>query len=159
MYLNIYGDYKRLSRADIRDATTFFTTDLMSARLLKNIHIKLFLETNDTTFNTTRGDFGAILIDDDLVRPREFSIYVSGRQGRLNFLRTLAHELVHVKQYAKQETINYIRKPWLTKFNGAYVDTRVVSYWDYPWEIEAYGREVGLVNKYLAYRRSVTRLH
>jgi hypothetical protein len=129
----------------------------MSQRLLKNIRIKLFLSATDTHFNTTRGDSGAVLIEDDFVRPREFSVYVSNEQSRNQFLKTLAHELVHVKQYAKQETVNYIRKPWVVKFCGTYIDTRQVSYWDYPWEIEAYGREIGLVSKYLAYRRSVTR--
>ena len=59
-------------------------------------------------------------------------------------LMTIAHELVHVKQYE-------IGK--LTQTNEADID-----YWDRPSEIEAHGREVGLFirwaeENYLAHKR------
>jgi hypothetical protein len=62
---------------------------------------------------------------------------------------TVAHEMVHVKQYARREITDYVHsngvaskaKYWKWK-------DRMVSdatdYWDLPWEIEANGRECGL---------------
>jgi hypothetical protein len=44
-------------------------------------------------------------------------------------LTTLAHELVHVKQYVKKEMPKDITEG---------------DYWDRPHEIEAHGRETGL---------------
>jgi len=53
-------------------------------------------------------------------------------------LETVAHEMVHVKQYARKELMN--DHDWL----GKTYNPKKVSYWDLPWEIEAHGREVGL---------------
>ena len=51
--------------------------------------------------------------------------------------------MVHVKQWAKGEMYEYAEQDMVrfnkTKFNMANID-----YWDYPWEIEAFGRQLGL---------------
>jgi hypothetical protein len=60
------------------------------------------------------------------------------------FLTLLAHEMVHVKQYAKGELID---NGLATKFlNKSYRES--YNYWESPWEIEAHGRERGLVTMY-----------
>ena len=51
---------------------------------------------------------------------------------------TLAHEMVHVKQYVRHE----LKEP--TVWKGTNINTDKVEYWDLPWEIEAHGREIGL---------------
>lgn len=53
-------------------------------------------------------------------------------------LMTLAHECVHLKQYAMGE-IDENMNTW----KGTRVP-KSTDYWDSPWEIEAYGREKGL---------------
>ena len=75
-------------------------------------------------------------------RPRCFDIEVHSKQSLRRFLETVAHEMVHVKQFAKGELYEGIRvnkHRWL----GEYVDNDI-DYWDLPWEIEAHGRECGL---------------
>lgn len=57
----------------------------------------------------------------------EFEIEIKRTLRLRDLLITLAHELVHVKQYIKGEIVND--------------DT---DYWDRPHEIEAHGRETGL---------------
>ena len=56
-------------------------------------------------------------------------------------LLSVAHEMVHVKQFTRGElkhTDTLTAKRWLGKtYNES-------NYWDCPWEIEAYGRELGL---------------
>jgi hypothetical protein len=54
-------------------------------------------------------------------------------------LETVAHEMVHVKQYARRE-LHPVYNMWC----GKTYNPEKVSYWDLPWEIEAHGREVGL---------------
>jgi len=66
----------------------------------------------------------------------ELEIHKGMRLRRL--LETVAHEMVHVKQYARKELVN--DHDWL----GKTYNPKKVSYWDLPWEIEAHGREVGL---------------
>ena len=61
----------------------------------------------------------------------------------LTLLETLAHEMVHVKQYARREL-----KPRVDCWMGKTYNPKKVSYWDLPWEIEAHGRETGLFVRY-----------
>ena len=71
--------------------------------------------------------------------------------------KTLAHEMVHLKQYAKNELGKEFS---LTTKGGVKIMTRWKNelwkaktkecpYWDSPWEIEAYGREVGLYRRWV----------
>ena len=63
-----------------------------------------------------------------------------------NLLVDLGHELVHVKQYLNNEVFDYkdggVRYKGII-FDGSYYEDEE-SYYDSPWEIEAYGREWGL---------------
>jgi hypothetical protein len=59
----------------------------------------------------------------------EYEIDVKRSLPMREMLTTLAHELVHVKQYVKDEMPDCISEG---------------DYWDRPHEIEAHGRELGL---------------
>jgi hypothetical protein len=60
-------------------------------------------------------------------------------------LQCLAHEMVHVKQYAKGE-LKFHEKGNLVTFQREQYQGD--EYWESLWEIEAYGREVGLYQKF-----------
>jgi hypothetical protein len=83
--------------------------------------------------------------EDEHRRGNEFTIQVEPKQKINLLLNSIAHELVHVKQWAKGEYYELVHKPKVYKFNGKEVDTSKVDYWDTPWEIEAHGRAIGLV--------------
>lgn len=69
---------------------------------------------------------------------REFELEIGTNQRLRRLLETVAHEMVHVKQFARGE-LN--EKPaWL----GKTYNINKTEYWDLPWEIEAHGREVGM---------------
>ena len=74
---------------------------------------------------------------------RTFEIEVDKSQKLRAMLETVAHEMVHVKQYARRE-LHPSKEAWL----GKTVNPKKLSYWDLPWEIEAHGREVGLFVRY-----------
>ena len=71
-----------------------------------------------------------------------------------NLLIDLGHEMVHIKQYLNSEIFDY--KSGDVRYKGTYFEASCTqdeeSYYDSPWEIEAYGREQGL------YRMFVTKL-
>jgi hypothetical protein len=71
---------------------------------------------------------------------REFEIEIDRKLPLRKLLTTVAHEMVHVKQYARRELHGADGQVWL----GKHYNTKKVSYWDQPWEIEAHGRETGL---------------
>ena len=90
-------------------------------------------------------------------RPRDFKIYLD--QHRMNkddynrmledtewghrVLRTLAHELVHVKQYIVGE-LSW-RDAGLLWKGVNHNPKNLLHYYDLPYEIEAHGREYGLL--------------
>ena len=63
---------------------------------------------------------------------RMFTIDVQKDLSLRDFITTICHEMVHVKQYARNEMDCYGRK-WKTK-----VISDRVGYYDLPWEKEAY---------------------
>tara|TARA_R110000851_G_scaffold13304_1_gene45499 strand:+ start:2595 stop:3029 length:435 start_codon:yes stop_codon:yes gene_type:complete len=70
---------------------------------------------------------------------RTFEIELDRKLTLRKLMETLAHEMVHVKQYARREF-----HPSYNMWRGKTYNPEKVSYWDLPWEIEAHGREVGL---------------
>ena len=74
---------------------------------------------------------------------REFELEIDSRLTLRTMLETVAHEMVHVKQYARREMNDFAFKEVHYKWKGKLVPEST-DYWDLPWEIEANGREVGL---------------
>lgn len=75
-------------------------------------------------------------------RPREFELEIHKNMPLRKVLETVAHEMVHVKQYARGELYQGSRIA-KHRWQGKWVSNNV-DYWDQPWEIEAHGRECGL---------------
>jgi len=86
---------------------------------------------------------------DDNVNPREFKICVDNSQSFREQLRTITHEMVHVKQYAKSELYDYLRNYEMTRWRTRVFDTNKVKYRDFPWEKEAYALQTPLLRKFL----------
>ena len=96
----------------------------------------------DITVNLCKptGAMGYCLEADD---KRTFELEIDKSQSLRALLETVAHEMVHVKQYARRE-LNPNKEVWM----GKTYNPENVNYWDLPWEIEAHGREVGLFVRY-----------
>jgi len=60
-----------------------------------------------------------------------------------DMLIALAHELVHAKQYLKKELT-----PYHGSWRGKSINTKYLSYEDFPWEKEAYSWEKTLFEMY-----------
>lgn len=75
--------------------------------------------------------------------PREFLIEIHPGIGAKNILSTLAHEMVHVKQFITGETNDN-----LSVWRGKKLNSDKIDYWNHPWEIDAHGREMGLLTKF-----------
>lgn len=122
----------------VEKAIRFYGQNLISKRLLDNIHIKL-------KFNPNLDVHGFASVEDynSSGKPREFLIEVHSWIGAKEILKTLAHEMVHVKQFAYQETNDS-----LSVWKGMRVDSDSMDYYDHPWEVEAYGMDTTLLAKF-----------
>jgi len=87
--------------------------------------------------------YGEAWPEDDERRPKTFGIRADSSLRLRRLLETIAHEMVHVKQYAKDELFEYTAQRKGHRFNGKFYSEKT-DYWDEPWEIEAHGRELGL---------------
>lgn len=143
MYLRITGKSKKISRKQVREAAFFFAGKLMSSRLIKTLEVYITFKDNLWRKEKLIG----ACEPQDIVTPREFKILIDPNESYKKILEVLAHEFVHIKQYAKGELRDYVYHPDMSKYRGEYYDapdTDDDAYWDSPWEIEAYGREQGL---------------
>ena len=95
MQVNIYGAKNRSLTNFLRKSIYFFARKLLTYQILPYIHIKVVIkkELDDDYLGT------CIYIDDEL-KPREFLIEIKYTDTEA-MLETLAHEMVHLKQFVK----------------------------------------------------------
>jgi len=77
------------------------------------------------------------------VGPKALGMVIDTAMSIENLIITIAHEMVHVKQYARGQIKhgkNLKSKFWMGQKNKS-------QYYDSPWEIEAYSKERVLANK------------
>ena len=140
MLLNIKGSNKA-TRILVNRAAWWYAEKLMGKRLMNNLEIHISLDRNlGKKYNIE----GSCIWEDELRRPREFTMKLDASMSIRNILITLAHEMVHVKQWAKDEMYEYQNTPKMVRYMGEKMHLDKVDYWDYPWEIEAFGRQLGL---------------
>jgi hypothetical protein len=149
--------FNKKKKVELDEAVRFFADQLMDPRMVRNLTI-------DIEKNRHLDVMGECIDEDGTRNPRWFTINIRDAKDDEDVIKTLAHEMVHVKQHAKNELSKQIRvtkgkgfqlasiwkgEPWLPK-------RKEDRYWDAPWEIEAYGREVGLYHKWVEYTNRKT---
>lgn len=145
MRITTSGNPKHITKKEVVKAVKFYARRLMSSRLLKNIKIQILFEKSK---NMDGAEAYCDWLDNNHT-PRTFRITINKKLPREEALLVLAHETLHIKQYAKRELKDYLRHN-KTSWKGVIVNTSDdLDYWDTPWEIEAYGREKGLFVRYL----------
>jgi hypothetical protein len=138
MFLKIVGCPDVEFKPYLTRSAHFFAEKLFSKQLSPNIYVVV-------KFDNKMADHGSceVVEYNGKNKPREFLIYIKDGIGAPATFRTLAHELVHVKQYAYGHT-----NDTLTIWHKKVVDSDNLDYWYHPWEIEAYGLETSLVTKF-----------
>lgn len=129
-------------------AAEFYCSKLMTSRMVHNIHISIELKKN-----LEEDGFCCIEEYNNSGKPREFTIELDKGLNEKTLLTVLAHECVHVKQYAMGELDDN-----LSVWRGRKVNSDKVPYWEHPWEIEAYGRERGLYVQFIE-KHNLQKLH
>jgi hypothetical protein len=160
---------KKMSVA-LHTLVEFVMSDLLSDRkgLLKNLEIDVHMK-----HHSHEGE-AEIHEKANKYAPRKFRVYVDHHRlekddyGRVkgetewahDVFRTLCHELVHVRDYVLGR-LTFRRWSWRDTVsfedNGLFWDgvhydvNNLKEYFELPYEIEAYGREKGLLVSFLAF--------
>jgi len=121
-----------------------FVTEKLMPRLKDKLYITVEFESGLYENYNINGD---CVVDGEDFRPRDFVIRLDPDISNVEMLTTLAHEMVHVKQMARNELRQYSRIKG-HRFHGTFVSDDT-EYWDLPWEIEAHGREQGLLRQWV----------
>lgn len=138
MNIDIVGKSKSVCKAELKFAVAFFAEYLMGARLAKNLDIALIV-------NDMKGIADGYCHPYEAGRnPRMFELAVNGTKSRSKLLQILAHEMVHVKQYAKNELRSGDSSSASFAGKTYKLSTNLHEYFNFPWEIEAFGREHGM---------------
>ena len=126
-----------------------------SERLRNNVSINVHLKHHD------EGGEAMLSEDANKYRPRDFKVIIDHHQAEIDnydrkrtdtewghaILRTLAHELVHVKQYLVGD-LSWRDKGMLWK-GEVFAPEYLTDHLETPYEVEAYGREKGLLISFL----------
>ena len=87
--------------------------------------------------------YGQMGILDSLARPRFFEIQLHSRLSKWDYLVTLAHEMVHVKQ---RVTGQWTHKSGINRWHKEIIP-KETKYQDEPWEIDASTWEKYIANR------------
>lgn len=144
MKINFNGYVRGEARTTIRAAAMFFLQELLGTRKAANTDVDIRL------VKLRCGASGYCHIhegEDNSYAPKWFNIDIDGSMSLKTILETLAHEMVHLRQFRNKELgyrENYTR--WMGR---AYrLD---IPYDREPWEKEAYALEKVLVAKFVAF--------
>lgn len=144
MLIKTIGKPKKVSVDICKKAANYYAKRLMSKALFEKIELELEFNSDDMSSDV----YGYCDWVSDNHRPKDFTITIRPNLSKKQTLLAIAHEMVHLKQYAKGEMKDYMRKHKV-KFNNKIYDQGKIDYWEQPWEIEAHGREKGLYYYFL----------
>ena len=133
-----------------------------SKRLRNNLEINIHMRNHPES--------GEAMVDEfaDRRRPRSLRVILDRAKMEFNdsgeertdaevaieILKTLGHELVHVKQYALGELTT--DRYGALRYNGVHYNPQnLLEYFNLPYEIEAYGKEKGLLVGFLAVWKNI----
>lgn len=139
MQIAVKGTTNKRLKKLLATAAQYYCRKLLSSRIARNIHVDIVL-----TKDLEEQGYCEITDYNTLGKARVFLIELDKQVNLKTLLTTLAHECVHMKQYAMGE-LNEGMSVW----RGRKINSDSVPYWDHPWEIEAYGKERGLFIRFL----------
>lgn len=149
MLIHISGKPSKISENLVREAAVFYSEILLKETLRKKIELTIEFE----EFDKRNSDYAYCDWMDDNHRAREFLITIDENLSKKETLYALAHEMVHLKQYAKGELKDIFRPVRMVKWMGQNIVAEEIDYWEQPWEWEAYCKERFLYYKFSAHLR------
>lgn len=129
---------------------------LVSKRMKKTLSFDINIEKDLYKQQNIWGDMD--IEDDEEQSPKSYTIRLnySGVESFAKMLEVLAHELVHVEQFATRRLRN-LAKPFHVSFDKERYNTLHTKYYERPWEIEAHELEKSVYNYMIAKSQKVQR--
>lgn len=143
MKTSVRGKNENLTKKEVRDIINLFGQVLLGNRLSKNVYVEMHFK------ELPSGIWGLCCpIEDDRRHPREFEIFIDPSLSRKKQIKTIAHEMVHVMQFARG-AFKILDSRDVYKWMGEKVVYSRRQYHSMPWEVEAHLSEDYLYNTYM----------
>lgn len=139
-------------RAELRAALSFYLEALLGPKLCSNITTRVVFVSGLRRRERRRGDVLGFTKGSQRL-PRDFKIRMDADIGLRSKLLILAHESVHIRQFARGQLRGYGTAR--TRWQGRAASSNMITYWDHPWEIEARGMELSLYVKWRRLRKAL----
>ena len=127
------------------------TVDYIAPKLKLTRYPSLAIEYRIKKINSSYHGFCSAETESHSVyKPRFFDVELSKDLHLLDFVKTICHETIHVKQYVTgeiREDYSVNNAKWVWKSRNVSLST---SYLDHPWEKEAFRKEGKLAMEVLA---------
>lgn len=147
MNISIRGSAESLTKKEMKYILNFFAEILLGKRLSKNIDLNVIVSGSLPT------SIWGLCLPTDYERklPREFEIFLSPTLSKKKIIKTIAHEMVHIKQFARGEFKVYDQGKY--RWMGKQMNMTEKQYKKMPWEIEAHMSEKYLHDAYVIHMR------
>lgn len=143
MQVYVVGHRSKKLKDLMANAVEFYCSLLMTARMRKSIEVYIIIK------KKLEGNYsGFCTYVDHYKGKRIFEIELAKGFSVRETMCSLAHEVVHLKQFATGELKDTMVTGNMSEWKGETIDEDKVDYWDLPFEIEAYGREKGLFTRF-----------
>lgn len=144
MLIKVYGSKSKRLKAIVRDAVEYAGQKLLSKKIRENLEINVKLK------DGLQENVAEVEWLDDNVRPRMFEMAIDRTQSEMLQVICIMHEMVHVRQYATGDLVQSMKDSKNNKWKKTeWVDDTKVPYYELPWEIEAHGREKGMLLEWM----------
>tara|TARA_B100001939_G_C16910325_1_gene604270 strand:- start:874 stop:1383 length:510 start_codon:yes stop_codon:yes gene_type:complete len=142
-----------LQKDVITEAVNSALDVLVSKRMKKTLSFEIEIKKDMFKERNVWGDMD---VEDDEKSPKFYNITLnySGVESFAKMLETLAHELVHVEQFATRRLRN-LAKPFTVAYEKNHYNTLKMPYYQRPWEIEAHELENSVYNYMIKSSRKV----
>ena len=151
MHIDIIG-YRSTNKSlvfALYKSVEYYLSTLLSKQILKNLNVTVQIVRN---LEHKEDGYGFCSCEDGFVAwPKHFTIELCGSKSLRFMIQTLAHECIHIKQYATRQMVY---RNNVTLWEGKQYtedDEEQHAYEDLPWEKDAYSNEKalfrGLINK------------
>jgi hypothetical protein len=141
MQIRTSGSPTKVTPAVCRKALRYYGQIILSKRLYETISIKLVFREH----NKTKAD---CVWEDCPVRGKHYTINVREKLSFKEMMLCLAHEMVHIMQWRSGVMKDSLRDPNKCTCRNKTFAVSESGYWFYPWEVEAYGLEIGLYHTF-----------
>jgi hypothetical protein len=130
---------RKLKKKLVEEAVVYYSEKIFKKALRKKL--KIHIEFVDLPADL----MGDCPYYDPIEYKYSYKMLINNKLGFRPCLSTIAHELVHIKQYASREYVRMsFKDKHIVKWKNKKYNFDKIDYWDHPWEIEANGRELGL---------------